>query len=115
MPVWGRFHASEERYSATTLDLIPPKQPKGMRTYVMMHPVVLEPVMTLTVNLYDTPKRFADQEPAIGQTVGAPRMKGVKEMQVGNAQRGIIMRIGCWCCGSAFLMAASAGIPLVRM
>jgi hypothetical protein len=86
-PVWGQFHASEEQYiSDSLLDLIPPKQKKGVRTYVMMHPVVLEPVLTLTVNVYDKPKHYADQEPAIGQAVGMPKTEGIREVQVGNAQ-----------------------------
>lgn len=106
---------SEEQYSVSKLDLIPPKQTKGMRTYVMMHPVVLEPVMTLTVKLYDTPKNYANQDPAIGQTVGAPRMEGVKEAQSAALRHGIITWICCWCCESAFLIAASTGIPSNRM
>lgn len=34
--IWGRFHTSEEKYSASTYEIIPIKEQKGQRTYVMM-------------------------------------------------------------------------------
>jgi hypothetical protein len=84
--VWGRFHASEETYLDTISEIIPIKQSKGLRTYVMMQPYVLEPRLRLTVGLYDKPKRFADQDSAIGETIGQPAHDGVSEVQLGNAQ-----------------------------
>lgn len=84
--VWGRFHTSEERYTEGNLELLPLKHRKGIRTYVMMQPYVREPVFTLTVGLYKSPKRYADQDSAIGKTLGNPKQQGFREVQIGNAQ-----------------------------
>lgn len=84
--VWGRFHRSEETYTEGSLELLPLKHRNGTRTYVMMQPYVREPVLTLTVGLYKQPKHFADQDSAIGRTIGAPKQDGFREVQVGNAQ-----------------------------
>jgi hypothetical protein len=83
--VLGRFHTSEERYFAVQHEIIPLNENKGTRTYVMMHPYVLEPKLTITVGLYPKPKRYADQDEAIGQTIGQPRHEGFREAQVGTA------------------------------
>lgn len=83
--VWGRFHASEEKYTDGIRDLFPLKYPKGTRTYVMMQPYVLEPVLTLQVGLYVKPKKYADQESPIGEVTGM-HQEGFREAQVGNAQ-----------------------------
>jgi hypothetical protein len=84
--VRGRFHTSEEKYSASTHEIIPISEKQGNRTYVMMQPYVLEPKLTLTVGLYTKPKHFADQESPIGEVIGTPHMQGFREVQVGNAQ-----------------------------
>jgi hypothetical protein len=84
--VWGRFHSSEESYLGTSSEIIPIKEKKGLRTYVMMQPYVLEPKMTLTIGVYTKPKHYADQDSAIGQTIGGPKHDGFREVQVGNAQ-----------------------------
>jgi hypothetical protein len=84
--VWGRFHTSEEQYHASLdEEIIPIKEKKGKRTYVMMQPYVREPNLTLTIGLYDKPKQYADQESPIGEVLGS-RHEGFKEVQVGNAQ-----------------------------
>ena len=70
--VHGRFHTSEEQYEASRLEIIPISEKKGTRTYVMMHPYVVEPKLTLTVGLYDKPKQYADQESPIGEVIGTP-------------------------------------------
>ena len=37
--VWGRFHTSEEQYHASQdEEIIPIKEKKGKRTYIMMQP-----------------------------------------------------------------------------
>ena len=86
MSVWGRFHTSEERYFGSASELIRLKHKTGIQTYIMMQPYVLEPILTLSVGLYNKPKQYADQESAIGQTIGQPKVEGVREVQVGNAQ-----------------------------
>jgi len=85
--VHGRFHTSEERYEASlSSEIIPLSAKKGSRTYVMMHPYVLEPKLTLTIGLYSNPKHYADQESPIGETIGTPQVEGFREVQVGSAQ-----------------------------
>lgn len=41
--VHGRIHASDERYFDGSDEIIPLTHRQGQRTYVMMHPYVLEP------------------------------------------------------------------------
>jgi hypothetical protein len=82
----GRIHTNEEKYEASRYEIIPIRERKGKRTYVMMQPYVLEPKLTPTVGLYVNPKRYADQESSIGETIGAPQVQGLQEAQVGNAQ-----------------------------
>jgi hypothetical protein len=83
--VWGRFHTSEEQHEASRDEIIPIKEKKGKRTYVMMQPYVREPNITLTIGLYDKPKQYADQESPIGKVIGS-KHEGFKEAQVGTAQ-----------------------------
>lgn len=84
--VHGRFHTSEETFSASRHEIIPISAKAGKRIYVMMHPYVLEPKLTLTIGLYNKPKHYADQDSAIGKTIGQPKHEGYREAQVGNAQ-----------------------------
>jgi hypothetical protein len=84
--VIGRFHISEERFIASKHEIIPITEKKGERTYVMMQPYVREPKLTLTIGLYNKPKHYADQDSAIGKTIGQPKQEGFREVQVGNAQ-----------------------------
>jgi hypothetical protein len=84
--VWSRFHISEERFEASKHEITPITEKKGMRTYVMMQPYVLEPIRTFTVGLYNSPKHYADQESAIGRTIGQHKQEGYWEVQMGNAQ-----------------------------
>jgi len=84
--VWGQFHTADETYFGAASEIIPLKHKKGKNTYVMMQPYVLEPKMTITVGLYSKPKQFADQESAIGKTIGQPNHEGFREVQLGHAQ-----------------------------
>ena len=84
--IWGRFHTSEERYLSGEHEIIPLTHRQGTRRYVMMQPYILEPILTLTVGLYKKPKHYADQDSALGETVGQPRHEGFREVQIGNAQ-----------------------------
>jgi hypothetical protein len=82
---WGRFHKSVERYFDGSHEIIPLAHRSGQRTYVMMHPYVLEPKLTFTVGLYNKPKTYHDQESPIGEVIGS-NPAGFREVQVGNAQ-----------------------------
>src|SRR5205823_998319 len=53
---------------------------------VMLHPYMLEPILTFSIGLYNRPKQYADQDPAIGETVGGPKQEGVRDIQIGSAQ-----------------------------
>jgi hypothetical protein len=83
--VHGRFHTSDERYFDESREIIPLTERRGQRTYVMMHPYVLESNLTFTVGLYTKPKQYADQESPIGEVIGSTNA-GLREVQVGNAQ-----------------------------
>jgi len=83
--VHGRIHTSDERYFDGSHEILPLTQRRGQRTYVMMHPYVLEPKLTFTVGLYNKPKQYADQESPIGEVIGSNH-EGLREAQVGNSQ-----------------------------
>jgi len=87
-PVRGKIHTAEETYQLDSfeLDIRPIDARKGSRTYVMMHPYVLEPILTFTVGLYNKPKHYADKGTIIGETLGRQKQEGVREIQIGNAQ-----------------------------
>ncbi len=87
-PVRGKLHVSDEPYriDAREQDIRPIPTPKGSRTYIMLHPYMLEPILTFTVGLYNKPKQYADQGEAIGETRGEPKQEGVREVQIGSAQ-----------------------------
>ena len=57
----------------------------GIRTYVMMHPYILEPELFMTVGMYPKPKRYADQDEAIGEVLST-QVKGMRQQQIGSAQ-----------------------------
>src|SRR5439155_13871978 len=71
-PVRGNIHVSEEPYRLEEFeqDIRPIPTLKGTRTYVMLHPYVFEPILTMTVGLYNKPKQHADAGEAIGKTIG---------------------------------------------
>jgi hypothetical protein len=52
----------------------------------MMQPYVREQIWLMSVGLYNKPKKYADQESAIGKTIGQPKQQGFRDVQVGNAQ-----------------------------
>jgi hypothetical protein len=83
--VYGRFHVSKERYSERRDEIIPLSQAAGTRTYVMFHPYVLVPNMTLTIGLYPKPKEYADMEPSIGEVLSS-ESKEWREEQIGSGQ-----------------------------
>src|SRR5205085_26221 len=102
--VRGKLHLAEEPYSKTDADLeiVPLSQKKGMSTYVNMHAYVLVPNITLTIGLYAQPKQFADQEPAIGEVIGASEKPNMREQEIGDGQAwyyGADKTLVLWECG----------------
>ena len=83
-PVRGKLHLSEERYFEKH-EIIPMTTSKGIQTYVMLHPYVFEPKLTLTVGLYNQPKQVADMGEQIGEVV-ASKQEGVREVEIGKVQ-----------------------------
>src|SRR6266568_6149027 len=87
-PVRGKLHVSDETYrlDAFEQDTRPINTLKGTRTYVMLHPYALEPILTFTVGLYNKPKAYADQEASIGETLSGSKQEGVREVEIGSGQ-----------------------------
>jgi len=83
-PVRGRVHQAEERYFEKH-EIIPMTTSKGIQTYVMLHPYVFEPKLTLTVGLYKKPKQVADIGEQVGEVVSS-KQEGVREVEVGKCQ-----------------------------
>ena len=56
--VRGKAHLSEEPYSHDSFDpeIVPITTRKGTRTYVMLHPYMLDPIMQLTILLSPYPQ-----------------------------------------------------------
>lgn len=67
IPVWGKLHVSAERYFDASQEIVPITKRQGERVYVMLHPYVLQPKLTMTVGLYKHPKQYADQDSAISR------------------------------------------------
>src|SRR5262249_22060685 len=67
-------------------EIIPIRKRQGTRTYVLMHPYVREPRLTLTVGVYNQPRHYADQESPIGEVTGTPQIEEFREAKVGEAQ-----------------------------
>ena len=83
--VHGRFHTSDERSFDARHEIIPLTQRSGQRTYILMHPYVLEPNFHVTVRLHDKPKHYADQESPIGEVIRSEHT-GFREVAVGSGQ-----------------------------
>jgi hypothetical protein len=83
LPVRGKLHVSEERYWNDKDDLIPLNHRRGTRSYVMMHPYVIEPKLIMMVAI--DPKRYADEGDVLGKTADT-RVEGFRDVQIGNAQ-----------------------------
>ncbi len=84
--VQGKVHLSHEPYFDVSHEIVPIRNPQqGERVYINMHPYVLEPELFMTVGLYPTPKRYADQDDAIGEVIKTDA-KGMRQHQVGNSQ-----------------------------
>jgi hypothetical protein len=86
--VRGKVHTSEEQYSLrhAETDIVPIKTLTGQRSYFHMKPFVLVPDIRLTIGLYNKPKQYADQEPAIGEVIDSYEKPGMKEQEIGQAQ-----------------------------
>ena len=86
--VQARLHVSDEkfRYGNHEIILLTMKPGEtGKRTYVMMHPYILEPELFMTVGMYPKPKHYADQDEAVGEVLST-HVKGMRQHQIGNSQ-----------------------------
>ncbi len=86
--VQARLHISDEKFWYDEFEIIPlnlKPGDTGQRTYVMMHPYILEPDVYMTVGLYPEPRHYADQDEGIGEVLST-QVKGMKQHQIGNAQ-----------------------------
>ncbi len=86
--VQARLHISEEKFWYREHEIIPLNMKPGVtgkRTYVMMHPYVLEPELFMTVGMYPKPKHYSDQDEAIGEVLST-QVKGMRQQQIGSGQ-----------------------------
>ena len=86
--VQARLHVSEEKFWYEKHEIIPLNMKPGetgKRTYVMMHPYIVEPELFMTIGMYPKPKQYADQEEAIGEVLST-HVKGMRQHKIGNAQ-----------------------------
>jgi hypothetical protein len=86
--VQARLHVSDEKFRYGKHEIVPLTMKlgdTGKRTYVMMHPYILEPELFMTVGMYPKPKHYADQDEAIGEVLST-QVKGMRQQQIGNAQ-----------------------------
>src|SRR5205823_5268775 len=84
--VRGKLHLAEEAYYGAASEIVPLKTKKGMCTYINLKAFVLVPDITLTIGLYAKPKQYADQEPAIGEVIGAKENPKMREQEIGDGQ-----------------------------
>src|SRR6266699_4440781 len=86
--VRGKVHKSEEQYNLrhAETDIEPIQTLKGQRSYFHLKPYVLVPDIRLTIGLYNTPKLYADQEPAIGEVINSYEKPHMREQEIGQAQ-----------------------------
>ena len=111
--VHGRVHTSDERYfDGSRPEIIPLTQRSGTRTYILMHPYVLEPKLTFTVGLYNKPKHYADQESPIGEVIGSPHMRAFERYRLAMHKRGTTPPIKRLSSGSVSLMSRFRKHPL---
>jgi len=116
-PVRGKIHVSEESYRLDDFeqDIRPMGTRKGIRNYIMMHPYVPEPILTLRVGLYEKPKHYADQDAAIGETLGEYSKKGSEISKSAALKPGTTIRIRSSRYGSAFFGIHFALIRLLTI
>jgi hypothetical protein len=86
--VRGKLHLADEPYRKSDVDLeiVPLAHKQGMSTYVNLRAYVLVPDITLTIDLYPTPKQYADQSYTIGEVAGATERLKMKEQDIGDGQ-----------------------------
>src|SRR2546425_3186349 len=78
--VRGKVHTSTEQYSLrqAETEIVPIKTLEGERTYFHLKPYVFVPDIRLTIGLYNKPKRYADQDEAIGEVLKT-EVKGMRQ------------------------------------
>ena len=76
------LHQSDEAYHGRTIaELVPLSHPSGSRSYIHARPYVLEPEITLTVELSPTPQATG----AVGE-VADSAWEGMRHVEIGQAQ-----------------------------
>jgi hypothetical protein len=85
--VRARYSVETAPYTRRESDseIVKLKHMKGMQTYYHIQPYILTPRITFTVGLYNNPKEYADQEPAIGHVIGSQK-EGYDETVIGTSQ-----------------------------
>ncbi len=85
--VRGKLHLADEPYRKSDVDLeiVPLAHKQGMSTYVNMRAYVLVPDITLTIDLYPTPRQSAAYS-YIGKVAGATENPNMKEQEIGDGQ-----------------------------
>ncbi len=85
--VRARYSVETKPYTRRERDteIIRLQHKSGIQTYYHIQPYVLTPRITFTVGLYDNPKEYADQEPAVGKVIGSQR-EGYDETVIGTSQ-----------------------------
>lgn len=85
--VRARYSVETKPYTRHERDteIVQLKHLKGMQTYYHIQPYVLTPRITFTVGLYDKPREYADQEPAVGHVIGSQK-EGYDETVIGTSQ-----------------------------
>src|SRR5438874_10127878 len=86
--VRGKLHLAQEQYrkSAIDLEIVPLMTKAGICTYIHLKAYVLVPDIRLTIGVYQQPKQFADQEPAIGKVLSSQEKPKMKEQEIGDGQ-----------------------------
>lgn len=81
--VRARFHVSEETYPHTygRTEIVPVADEPGTRRYVLAHPYMLVPDITVQIGLYSHPSASG----AIGEVTGSTR-EGMRPLQIGSGQ-----------------------------
>ncbi len=85
--VRARYSVETKAYTRRERDteIVQLQHKRGIQTYYLLQPYVLTPRITFTVGLYENPKAYTDQEPAIGHVIGSQR-EGFDETVIGTSQ-----------------------------
>jgi hypothetical protein len=87
LPVRGKIHISEGQYDfhnfGHSLERSYLKNPKGRRTYHLLHPYVLQPNIVMSFVVH--PKHYTDAGTILGKTISS-RVESLRHEDIGNAR-----------------------------